>query len=582
MKKLRGIARKIKKEIYYGGRKRVKIQNGKIRAVGNCPIYLVEDVCKLLEICIPKKLIRFSEWHVSETQLFNNLYNNQEIIAQIEIRKPFPKARYEKIKKRAIEFKSKYYDLVGIQHTDLKLLEMFIEWRYVFAPLNISPDTYFDQRLYEGMPKAVGNTPLFRVNHICDLLKMDIPEEFTQLKDNFVSETMLFDKLENKHEIISQIKFGKSVSKKRYEKIKKGATKFKSKYYKMSGLNHTNSELLAMFIQWQYIFEPMRFTTKEYFSYKLYDKTIKAAGNFVTYPYWIHLINTCVVKEYIKYKKSKPLFNKTYTKYVNRDYLDMSEATLEEFKDFTIKHPRFFAKPVASLHGRGAGIFEVNNNVSELFENFKNNDYLVEEIVKQHSSIAEFNPDTLNTIRINTLLTIDDEALVTCARIRLGRVGQVIDNVYGNGITALIDVETGEIVSHAIREDLAELTHHPDSKKAIKGFQIPHWDKVLKAVKESAQQMPYIRHIGWDVSVTNKNEVEFIEGNHGPDFTIMQSIDQIGLKHVYEKHISELAASNWKEELHEPSLKIDQHQHNYEYRVKLNEHKKCDIIIESA
>ena len=35
---------------------------------------------------------------------------------------------------------------------------------------------------------------------------------------------------------------------------------------------------------------------------------------------------------------------------------------------------------------------------------------------------------------------------------------------------------------------------------------------------------------GWDVVINNKGEIEFVEGNHSPDFDVMQSPLQVGVK----------------------------------------------------
>lgn len=62
----------------------------------------------------------------------------------------------------------------------------------------------------------------------------------------------------------------------------------------------------------------------------------------------------------------------------------------------------------------------------------------------------------------------------------------------------------------------------------------------MKAVEDAGLSIPEVRHIGWDIAITDKGEVELIEGNCMPNFDAAQAADQIGKYHVYEKYINEI------------------------------------------
>ena len=83
---------------------------------------------------------------------------------------------------------------------------------------------------------------------------------------------------------------------------------------------------------------------------------------------------------------------------------------------------------------------------------------------------------------------------------------------------------------------------HPDSNLKFKGFQVPCWDKLVKAIEESGSLIPGIRHVGWDIAITKDGNIEFIEGNSMPNFDVTQAADQVGKLHLYEKYILELEA----------------------------------------
>ena len=393
---------------------------------------------------------------------------------------------------------------------------------------------------YSGYARRV---QIFRVNEICTFLEIEVPKDISKYSDAHVDQTDLFalEKLEDvPPRAMPQIEDRKPFSKKRQAVTKKQAGKFKSRYFDMVGMEHTDQELLEMFVEWQYVFAPRGFNVNDYFSYELHSKTIAQSKTFVSHAYKQKIAKLCRTETSKEVIKQKHLFNKAFPKYVKRDYLYVPQSSFEEFKDFTDKHPRFFAKPAAKTYGIGADIIEVDDDRQALFERLKQDDYLIEEMILQHPCLAEFNPETVNSLRLCTLLTVSDEPLITYAGVRFGRIGIVVDNANQGGLYANVQIETGIVSSDAVNKSLERFSAHPDSLKQIRGFQIPHWDKVIDSVTESARQMPDVRHIGWDVVITDKGQIEFIEGNTNPGFSVMQSADQVGNKHIYKKHIDAL------------------------------------------
>jgi hypothetical protein len=63
------------------------------------------------------------------------------------------------------------------------------------------------------------------------------------------------------------------------------------------------------------------------------------------------------------------------------------------------------------------------------------------------------------------------------------------------------------------------------------GCQIPNWEKVISGVKDAAKSFPQCRFIGWDVAII-ENGIELIEGNHNPDYEL---IEFVGTKGWYGK-----------------------------------------------
>lgn len=155
-------------------------------------------------------------------------------------------------------------------------------------------------------------------------------------------------------------------------------------------------------------------------------------------------------------------------------------------------------------------------------------EYLVCEFVEQGWFPAELYPETPNTIRI---VTMYDEAagepFVAAAIQRIGTAdSEPMDNFSQGGLTADIDVETGELgpgaqLSHD--DELEWYAAHPDTGTRIEGAQIPGWSAIVSRILEFAETYSYIPYIGWDVVVTGADGgFKILEGNSYPELKSIQ------------------------------------------------------------
>lgn len=77
-------------------------------------------------------------------------------------------------------------------------------------------------------------------------------------------------------------------------------------------------------------------------------------------------------------------------------------ADYEEFRAFTLRHPRFFAKPADKDSGIGCRVLtrDSDSAAKEVYSQLHKENYVAEELVKQCTEMEEFNFSTLNTIRV--------------------------------------------------------------------------------------------------------------------------------------------------------------------------------------
>lgn len=324
------------------------------------------------------------------------------------------------------------------------------------------------------------------------------------------------------------------------EKFEKAYRAFRRKYQSQECLDRNAIDFTVYFTDWLLFARKRGFTHNCYFDYELYNKEADIRDTFLNEGVRTRVC-ACNDKAARKIYLDKAAFNTTFAKYVQRDWLDTTACTFEEFKEFLSRHEQFFGKPVRGTGGAGARIIKSDSDTPEnLFEICKADDLIVEEVVRQHKDLAAVNPSTLNTVRINTLLCADGTPRITLTVARFGRSGNVVDNFHGGGVGGIVDIETGIITTEAINRAHIRKPIHPDSKIPLLGFKYPEWEKVKAAVCDAATMVPGMRHVGWDVSVTEDGHIEFVEGNGRPNFDVLQSPDQIGRRDRYLPYIPAL------------------------------------------
>ncbi len=278
----------------------------------------------------------------------------------------------------------------------------------------------------------------------------------------------------------------------------------------------------------------------DYFQYQFYKRRHIDRKNFIVHRKRMRIVRTCNDKNDRIIFDHKPKFNQLFDKYLGRDWLESESCSFDDFSEFAKKHKKFIIKPTDGSHGKGIRIESISefSDLESLFKNLKKEKAIIEEIIQQHEELEEFNPTSVNTLRVVTLLCADGKARVMTANLRMGNGERFADNFHHNGIAALLDVDNGIVVTSGIDRNFKKYIIHPESGKQIIGFRIPYWDKVVETVKEAAQVVPTVRYVGWDVAIGKNGEIHLVEGNAAADPDVSQMPDQIGKWPLYKEHIT--------------------------------------------
>ena len=224
-----------------------------------------------------------------------------------------------------------------------------------------------------------------------------------------------------------------------------------------------------------------------------------------------------------------------YAPFVKRKWLYLPDSTAGEFAEFVASCDRFVGKPVDGCCGRGVTFFRSADvkDPAALFETSREEGLLLfEEFVVQHPAMAAIYPDSVNTLRMVTVLWNGVPHLVFPS-IRIGN-GKQVDNLNAGGMASVIDPETGCISKPCADKEGNVYETHPMTGTRFAGYPIPYFQEAKELVLQLACVEPRVGYVGWDIAIT-ENGPDLIEANNFPGHDIYQfrvhlEADGMGIK----------------------------------------------------
>lgn len=216
----------------------------------------------------------------------------------------------------------------------------------------------------------------------------------------------------------------------------------------------------------------------------------------------------------------------------NGDFVQIH--TGEHFRDFlnTLRKEsvwetdHIIIKPREHTWG-GAGIFIIawneltdsNFNIGSIFMEIKSSGYLFQNCVLQHPELDKINPNSVNTIRVDTFTNEAGITKILCMRLRTSAGTSFLDNISNGGLFIGIDENTGLLHKEGFTDfnkfSGESFTKHPLTKTVFKGFAIPYFEQVKKLATDAANLLPRAKVLAWDIAVTPDGPV-ILEGNYFP------------------------------------------------------------------
>ncbi len=281
-----------------------------------------------------------------------------------------------------------------------------------------------------------------------------------------------------------------------------------------------------------------RFSPEEYYYYHFKNKTEEQRKEFISD---LNRIDYC---ERLNKSKNLSKFDdklktyKVFREYFKREVCGVpSKRYKNNFIEFVKSNNKFIIKPLNSCCGQGVRIVDLTDVVDketaieQLVKEYKNGGFIAEQLIVQSNEVGKFHPESVNTVRIATVL-YDDGVEVLGAFFRTGRGSKVVDNCGAGGVFGTVDSATGEILG--VGDELGNTyTAHPDTNEIMLGYILPKWDEAVAMAKELATKVKGNRYAGWDLALTQKGWC-LVEANARGQFVwqipvqkgIMQEINQ--------------------------------------------------------
>lgn len=165
---------------------------------------------------------------------------------------------------------------------------------------------------------------------------------------------------------------------------------------------------------------------------------------------------------------------------------------------------------------------------------------IMQELVRQNEKIASIAKDSVNTIRVVTLYTKTNKAIIISASMRFGVGKSHIDNWSAGGIAVGIDHNKGVLKKIAYDKKGKQYTKHPVSNIVFDGFQIPEWDKIVDMAINIQTACSFFKLLGMDIAVSKTGPV-LIEVNPSTDLVFQEQtagplLQDIVVRKEFEKY----------------------------------------------
>jgi len=214
---------------------------------------------------------------------------------------------------------------------------------------------------------------------------------------------------------------------------------------------------------------------------------------------------------------------KTVLKRVRSHYIkDINELINREEASNTIltDNSEYIIKPSDTNNGIGINKLRIEKNsmmlgnnkvILEDLENKYGHNFLIQEVIKQHSVMSKPHPSSVNTLRMVTLRW-EQEIINIYTFARFGVNNDVKDNAGSGGLSVGVQ-KSGKFMDYGIQDNQKVLTHPTTNMKISDFGMIPNYDTFLTFAKDLHKEIIHHDYISWDIAVGEDGQPILVEAN---------------------------------------------------------------------
>lgn len=220
----------------------------------------------------------------------------------------------------------------------------------------------------------------------------------------------------------------------------------------------------------------------------------------------------CLLKLFIP-AESRPT---TIIQNIDGHYFDSHDNPISKKQAIEIaKGYTPFMIKIAAGSGGGRGIkrVEMINDVEKTFDEY-GRDFICQSVLKEHETLARFNPECINTIRVLSL-NINDKCDILSSFVRMGGLGSIVDNLHSSkGTGVLVGLkQDGTFHSFGIDKNYNKVMQAPTGI-TFEGLKLEYYQEVKEFVQYWHQRsFPFANLIGWDIIINESGKPIVIEVN---------------------------------------------------------------------
>lgn len=180
---------------------------------------------------------------------------------------------------------------------------------------------------------------------------------------------------------------------------------------------------------------------------------------------------------------------------------------------------------IDTLGGKDVAIYENYNEekLKTIFESYQKKNFVIQEVIEQSADMAVFNPSSLNTIRVTTLL-MNGKCTVLSKMLRHGGPGMTVDNMTSGGFGVGIKEDGSLTFASSDTDGLRKDVHISGFKYS--NYKIPSFPSICKIATQLHHFTPQCCIIGLDFALDKNNTPTLIEANfYHPEISSQQILE---------------------------------------------------------